>query len=411
MKMVLSQRQREELNKAIADYLGSNGYNDALEAFKKEAEMTGEMDRKYGGLLEKKWTSVIRLQKKVMELETKLSEAQKEFIEGAPTRAKRTPTEWIPRPPEKFCLTGHRATITKVIFHPVFSLLVSSSEDATIKVWDFENGDYERSLKGHTDSVQDIAFDHHGKLLVSCSADMSIKLWDFNQTYECIKTMHGHDHNVSSVAFSPSGDIVYSASRDKTIKAWEVATGYCVKTYKGHREWVRMVRVSADGTLLASCSNDQTVRIWNADTNECKMELREHEHVVECVAWAPESAAAAVNEAAGGDNRRANHQGPFLASGSRDKSVKIWDVSTGQCLATLVGHDNWVRGAVWHPGGRFLLTASDDKTLRVWDVAHTRCLKTLYAHQHFATSIDFHKSLPYVISGSVDQTVKVWECR
>lgn len=53
------------------------------------------------------------------------------------------------------------------------------------------------------------------------------------------------------------------------------------------------------------------------------MELREHEHVVECVSWAPESAAAAVNEAAGGDNRRANHQGPFLASGSRDKSVKV----------------------------------------------------------------------------------------
>lgn len=53
----------------------------------------------------------------------------------------------------------------QVIFHPVFSLMVSSSEDATIKVWDFESGEYERTLKGHTDSVQDIAFDHHGKLL------------------------------------------------------------------------------------------------------------------------------------------------------------------------------------------------------------------------------------------------------
>lgn len=49
-----------------------------------------------------------------MELESKLSEAQKEFMEGAPNRGKRTPAEWIPRPPEKFCLTGHRATITKV---------------------------------------------------------------------------------------------------------------------------------------------------------------------------------------------------------------------------------------------------------------------------------------------------------
>ena len=63
--MVLSQRQREELNKAIADYMLSNGYNEALEAFKKETDMPGEIDKKYSGLLEKKWTSVIRLQKKV----------------------------------------------------------------------------------------------------------------------------------------------------------------------------------------------------------------------------------------------------------------------------------------------------------------------------------------------------------
>lgn len=53
-------------NKAIADYLSANGYQDALEAFKKEADMPGEVERKYGGLLEKKWTSVIRLQKKVI---------------------------------------------------------------------------------------------------------------------------------------------------------------------------------------------------------------------------------------------------------------------------------------------------------------------------------------------------------
>ena len=63
--MVLSQRQREELNKAIADYMLSNGYNEALDAFKRETDMPGDVDKKYAGLLEKKWTSVIRLQKKV----------------------------------------------------------------------------------------------------------------------------------------------------------------------------------------------------------------------------------------------------------------------------------------------------------------------------------------------------------
>jgi len=329
MKMVLSQRQREELNKSIADYLQSNGYHEALDAFLKETDMPGDVDKKYVGLLEKKWTSVIRLQKKVSELEAKLAEAEKEYISGAPTRDKRTPSEWIPRPPEKFCLSGHRAPVTKVLFHPIFSLMISASEDATVKIWDFETGDYERTLKGHTDCVQDVAFDNSGKLLASCAADMSIKLWDFS-TYECTKTLQGHDHNVSGVCFLPSGDYIVSCSRDKTVKMWEVATGYCVKTYTGHRDWVRMVRVlpafggttgssgNMGGEYIATCSNDQSVRIWATQTKECKADLREHDHVVECIAWAPESATAAIREAtassAGESNSVNNSSGKIGSS-------------------------------------------------------------------------------------------------
>jgi platelet-activating factor acetylhydrolase IB subunit alpha len=408
--MVLSQRQREELHKAIADYLSASGFVNSLAEFQKEADMPNDIENKYSGLLEKKWTSVIRLQKKVVDLEARLVETEKEIRSGAPGKDKRNPSEWIPRPPEKYCLTGHRSTVTRVIFHPVFSILASASEDATIKVWDYETGDYERTLKGHTDSVQDIAFDHTGKWLASCSADMLVKLWDF-QGYECVRTMHGHDHNVSSVTFMPNGDFLLSSSRDKTIKMWELATGYCIKTFVGHREWVRMVRVSIDGTLIASCSNDQTVRVWVVASGDCKVELRDHDHVVECVAWAPETAVCHINEAAGIEGKKVQHAGPFLASGSRDKTVKIWDTATGLCLFTLIGHDNWVRGIVFHPSGKFALSASDDKTLRIWDLKNKRNSKTIDAHQHFVTSLDFHKTSPYVVTGSVDQMVKVWECR
>jgi hypothetical protein len=66
----------------VADYLLSNGYLSALEGFKKDADLPAEVEKKYSGLLEKKWTSVIRLQKKVIELESKLSEAEKEYVEG-----------------------------------------------------------------------------------------------------------------------------------------------------------------------------------------------------------------------------------------------------------------------------------------------------------------------------------------
>lgn len=69
-----------------------------------------------------------------MDLEAKLSEAEKEFNTGGPTRDKRSPSEWIPRPPERYSLSGHRSPVTRIVFHPVFSVMVSASEDATIRV-------------------------------------------------------------------------------------------------------------------------------------------------------------------------------------------------------------------------------------------------------------------------------------
>lgn len=52
-----------------------------------------------------------------------------------------------------------------------------------------------------------------------------------------------------------------------------------------------------------------------------------------------------------------------------------------------VGHDNWVRSVLFHPGGKYLVSCSDDKTLRIWDYKNKRCAKTLAAHEHFATTL------------------------
>ena len=82
-----------------------------------------------------------------------------------------------------------------------------------------------------------------------------------------------------------------------------VIVRYCVKTFTGHREWVRQVRSNHDGSLLLSCSNDQTARVWVVSTAECKAELREHDHVLECVAWAPDPAVQYIAEAANIDVR------------------------------------------------------------------------------------------------------------
>lgn len=135
--------------------------------------------------------------------------------------------------------------------------------------------------------------------------------------------------------------------------------------------------------------------------------------------FAPTAAYAAIRKLAGIPAPRDERSvpGAFVATGSRDKSIRIW-TQQGQCLRTLNGHDNWVRGLAFAPDGRHLLSVSDDKTLRVWDLATGRCVKTVDAHAHFATCIAWgrssvevsgaSRSVNVAATGSVDLTAKVW---
>jgi len=399
--MVLTNRQKEELHKAILDYLSTSNFTEAYEALRKECGV--DKDEKSAGLLEKKWTSVLRLQKKILELEARVTQ-QAEELEQCVGRRKREGGNLLPVVPESHNLAGHRGNITSVCFHPVFSQLASASEDATIKIWDYETGEFERTLKGHTNAVQDVCFDSSGNLLASSSADLSIKLWE-TTNWECVKTLYGHDHNVSSICFFPSGDYLASSSRDKTIKIWETATGYCTKTLQGHDEWVRRIVVSHDGTLIASCSNDQTARLWNIATGQCVNVLRQHSHVVECIAFSVENTPSLAEGSPGGASA-------YVATGSRDKNIIIWDTAKGTSVATLTGHDNWIRSLFFHPNGQHLLSCSDDKSVRIWDLRQLRCIKTMYdAHPHFINCMAYCDKNPHLVTGGVSSVLKVWMCK
>ncbi|ORY99905.1 putative platelet-activating factor acetylhydrolase isoform 1B alpha subunit [Syncephalastrum racemosum] len=408
---LLSERQKDELHKAILGYLDSCGFTQAFMALKTESQIQ-ELDgnNKYANLLEKKWTSVIRLQKKILELEAKTSQMQEE-LSMAPSRKNLGEADWIPRAPAKFSLMAHRSPVTRVAFHPVYQILASASEDATIKVWDYESGEYERTLKGHTKAVQDVIFDTKGNHLISCSADLTIKVWDINNDYNCTRTLYGHDHSISSIAVLPGSDIIVSASRDKTIKFWEMSSGYCIKTLAGHLDWVRSALPSEDAKYLVSCSNDQTARVWDLAKGDTRTELRDHEHVVECAIFLPLNTYGYVAELIGDTNRKEQVPAQYVATGSRDKTIKLWDAFTGQLLRTLVGHDNWVRQLAVHPNGKYLVSASDDKSMKIWDLRSGRCVKSIEAHDHFVTCISYCPTLPLVATGSVDQTVRIWQCR
>ncbi len=78
----------------------------------------------------------------------------------------RTNTDWLP-PGQDLPLTGHRNVVTTVAFHPVHSSIVSASEDTTLRVWDWESGGLERTLKGHTRHVTDCQYDSKGRYVGS----------------------------------------------------------------------------------------------------------------------------------------------------------------------------------------------------------------------------------------------------
>ncbi|KAI3321577.1 WD40 repeat-containing protein [Xylariaceae sp. AK1471] len=370
---------------------GANKHNNISSIWKKNDYDAATAER-YKGLLEKKWTSIVRLQKKIMDLESRnailLSELDNATPASLSTRNK-DPSRWLPKPTLRYTLESHRDTINCIAFHPVFSSLATGSDDYTIKIWDWDAGDLERTIKGHTRAVLDVEFGgpRGNTLLASCSSDLTIKLWDPANEYKNIRSLPGHDHSVSALRFIPSSaNLLVSASRDQTLKIWDVITGFCLKTLRGHTGWVRDVFPTFNGRYLLSAGDDMTAR---------KVTMFGHEHHIECCAIAPPTSYKFIALTAGLKKPPPlSSSAEYFATGSRDKTIRLWD-ARGTCLLTLVGHGNWIRALVFHPGGKYLLSVSDDKTLRCWDLSQDgRCVKVIgEPYKQFITSLQWAPSI------------------
>ncbi|REJ44776.1 MAG: protein kinase [Microcystis flos-aquae TF09] len=161
------------------------------------------------------------------------------------------------------------------------------------------------------------------------------------------------------------------------------------KTLTGHSNVVWSVIYSPDGRYLASGSQDKTIKIWEVATGKELRTLTGHSDRVRSVVYSPD--------------------GRYLASGSWDKTIKVWDVVTGTELRTLAGYSGWVWSVAYSPDGRYLASGSDDDTLTIWEVATGKQLRTLTGHSLFVMSVVYSPDGRYLASGNGDKTIKIWE--
>ncbi|XP_006640993.1 notchless protein homolog 1 [Lepisosteus oculatus] len=182
------------------------------------------------------------------------------------------------------------------------------------------------SLEGHTEAVISVAFSPTGKYLASGSGDTTVRFWDLT-TETPHFTARGHKHWVLAISWSPDGKKLASGCKNSQIFMWDPCSGQQVgKVLTGHTKWITWLsweplHLNAECRYLASSSKDCTVRIWDTVLGRCDKILTGHTQSVTCVKW-------------GGDG--------LLFTSSQDRTIKVWRAQDGVQCRTLLGHAHWV---------------------------------------------------------------------
>src|SRR6266567_1157002 len=209
---------------------------------------------------------------------------------------------------------------------------------------------WNRIIQGQTNIINGIAWSPDGRILITPSNDTTIRLWD-TQTGQLIRTLMGHSDLVLSVAWSPKGHILASGAADNTIRFWDTKTGQTLQTLTGHSNAILSVAWSPDGRSLASGSEDTTIRLWDFDTGRLTNIYEGHTGPVQSVSFS--------------SDRR------FLASKSYDGTVRIWRIGISEPVKILeeLASGNPFAGLAFHPNLPILATLGEfDAMIRLWDL-------------------------------------------
>uniref|UniRef100_A0A8C7QNU4 Striatin-3 n=1 Tax=Oncorhynchus mykiss TaxID=8022 RepID=A0A8C7QNU4_ONCMY len=334
--------------------------------------------------------------------------------------------------------------------------LHTSNKDTFRKTW---NPKY--TLRSHFDGVRALAFHPVEPVLVTVSEDNTLKLWNLQKTVpakksasfdvEPIYTFRAHVGPVLSLAMTSSGEQCYSGGIDHTIQCWNIPSSnvdpydtydpsVLAGTWLGHTDAVWGLAYSGIKNRLLSCSADGTVKLWNPqEKNPCISTYNaEKEHgiptAVDFNGCDPAHMVASFNTgnaviydletsqtavvfaalpAANHINKVVSHPTlPVTITAHEDRNIKFFDNKSGKVIHAMVAHLDAVTSLAVDPNGIYLMSGSHDCSIRLWNLDSKTCVQEITAHRKKSDEsiydVAFHPSKAYIASAGADALAKVF---
>jgi small GTP-binding protein len=238
---------------------------------------------------------------------------------------------------------GHQGAIFFLDIHKSKPLLLSASDDRTVRVWDLRTGNCIKSFPESSGPVTAIRF--AGDAIVSCVKGEAIHVWDSEQSVVS-RDLRGHIGDVHAVAVA--GGSVVSAGEDGTIRIWNLRTGQCLRVLEGHTGVVRSLAPTKSGAFLLSGSDDCTVRLWDLNSGLCVNTFDAHTDAIRHLSWHAD-------------------EHLFVSAGD-DRDMRLWSIDSGKLITVMDGNNHDLRGVSFSHDYVF---GADSDTMYEWKIPST----------------------------------------